>query len=69
MEEAAVMMTGMDIDVVSCALSVLEKQERHDVREFKIVNDYDVTNVSGKVLRIIISYTNYVNRNVWRKII
>ncbi len=67
MEEGAVMMTGLDRGRVMQALSILEKQPRGEQRTLRIVRDYDVPNVSEKVLRIILSYTDYVNRLVWHK--
>lgn len=67
MEEGAVMMTGLDRERVMQALSILEKQLRGEQRTLRIVGDYDVPNVSEKVLRIILSYTDYVNRLVWHK--
>ncbi len=67
MEEAAVMMVGMDKDSVLRGLSILESQSRGIDRSLKIVHDYDLENVSDKVIRIIHSYTDYVNRVVWKK--
>ena len=67
MEEASVMMTGMELNRVLQGLAVLENQQRGDVRSLRLVGDYSMPNVSEKVLRIIISYTDYVNRVVWRK--
>lgn len=67
MEEAAVMMVGLELDRVRQALSVLEQQSRGMVRNLRLVEDYAVLNVSDKVVRIIHSYTDYVNRVVWRK--
>jgi UDP-N-acetyl-L-fucosamine synthase len=67
MEEGAVIMTGLDRERVLQALSILEKQPRGAQRTLRTVRDYDVPNVSEKVLRIILSYTDYVNRLVWHK--
>jgi UDP-N-acetylglucosamine 2-epimerase len=67
MEEAAVMMTGLDINRIQKGLEILQSQPRAKERILKIVNDYNVTNVSQKVLRIIYSYTDYINRVVWKK--
>jgi UDP-N-acetylglucosamine 2-epimerase (non-hydrolysing) len=62
MEEAAVMMVGLKKTRILQALKVLESQDKHSL---SIVKDYTVPNVSEKVLRIILSYTDYVNRVVW----
>jgi UDP-N-acetylglucosamine 2-epimerase len=67
MEEGTVMMTGLDRARVLQALSILETQPRGEQRLLRIVRDYDVPNVSEKVVRIILSYTDYVNRLVWHK--
>ena len=67
MEEGAVMMTGLERERVLQALDILETQPRGSERCLRMVNDYDVFNVSEKVLRIIVSYTDYVNRLVWHK--
>jgi len=67
MEEGAVMMTGLERERVLQALAILEKQPRGDQRGLRIVRDYDVPNVSEKIVRIILSYTDYVNRLVWHK--
>jgi UDP-N-acetylglucosamine 2-epimerase len=67
MEEGAVMLTGLDADRVMQALAVLAGQPRGDQRMLRVVRDYEVPNVSEKVLRLILSYTDYVNRTVWRK--
>lgn len=66
-EEAAVMMTGLDWERVSQGLAILKDQPRGAERSLRIVADYDVPNVSDKVLRIILSYTDYVNRVVWKR--
>ena len=67
MEEGAVMMTGLERERVLQALAILEQQPRGDQRGLRIVRDYDVPNVSEKVLRIIHSYTDHVNSLVWHK--
>lgn len=67
MEEGAVMMVGMNPERVFQGLAILESQPRDDQRLLHVVRDYDVDNVSEKVVRIIVSYTDFVNRVVWRK--
>lgn len=67
MEEAAVMMVGLEVDRVRQGLSILADQSRGDLRSLRQVADYSMPNVSDKVLRIIHSYTDYVNRVVWKK--
>lgn len=67
MEEAAVMMVGFDVDRVSQGLAILQSQLRGAERALRLVADYSVPNVSDKVIRIIHSYTDYVNRVVWKK--
>ena len=67
-EEAAVMMVGLDVDRVLQGLSVLQDQPRGSSRLLQMVGDYQAHNVSDKVLRIILSYTDFVNRRVWRKV-
>jgi UDP-N-acetylglucosamine 2-epimerase (non-hydrolysing) len=67
MEEAAVMMVGLDLDRVRQGLAILATQPRGAERRMRLVDDYSMPNVSDKVLRIIVSYTDYVNRVVWRR--
>jgi UDP-N-acetylglucosamine 2-epimerase len=67
MEEGAVMMTGMSWSRVQQGLEILASQPRGATRALRVVRDYDVANVSGKVLRIITSYTDYVRSVVWRE--
>lgn len=67
MEEAAVMMVGLDADRVRQGLAILDSQPRGCQRCLRPVADYEVPNVSDKVLRLIHSYTDYVNRVVWKK--
>ena len=66
-EEASVMFTGMEIDRILQALDILETQPRGEERLINIVDDYISPNMSDKVLRIITSYTDYVNKFVWKK--
>lgn len=67
MEEGAVMMVGLSWDRIAGALNVLRDQQRGAERQLRPVRDYMAPNVSDKVLRIIVSYTDYVNRVVWGK--
>lgn len=66
-EEAAVMMVGLDKARVEQGLSILQGQQRGADRLLHMVGDYQADNVSDKVLRIICSYTDFVNSRVWRK--
>lgn len=67
MEEGAVMFVGLNMERVKQAISVLKHQPRDEDRFLNLVDDYACKNVSDKVLRIILSYTDYVNRTVWKK--
>lgn len=66
MEEAAVVMTGLSQTRILQALDVVEAQHSSTGRAFRLVSDYSMPNVADKVVRIIYSYTDYVNRLVWR---
>ena len=59
-------MSGLKKDRVIEAINVITKQHNSE-RSMKLVQDYDTDNVSKKVLRIILSYTDYINRTVWHK--
>jgi len=67
MEEASVIMTGLDPDRIMEAAAIAMSQPRGKDRIFREVSDYTMPNVSDKVVRIILSYIDYVNRNVWKK--
>lgn len=67
MEEAAVMMVGLEVDRVRQGLAILATQPRGAERALRQVADYSMPNVAAKVVRIIHSYTDYVNRVVWKK--
>ena len=67
MEEAAVMMIGMDLDRVRQGLALLDDQPKGRERGLRLVADYSMPNVSDKVVRIIYSYTDYVKRVVWKQ--
>lgn len=67
MEEAAVMMVGLTAELTLQGLEVLESQPRGEERLLRLVADYSMPNVSEKMARIILSYTDYINRVVWKK--
>lgn len=67
MEEASVMMVGLELDRMRQGISILHNQPRGNDRSLCLVADYSVPNVSEKVVRIIHSYTDFVNRVVWKK--
>ena len=67
MEEAAVIMTGLQKERIMQSLSIIDKQPRGVQRLIRQVDDYSMPNVSDKVVRIIHSYVDYVNRVVWKK--
>jgi UDP-N-acetylglucosamine 2-epimerase (non-hydrolysing) len=66
MEEGVVIMAGLDLENVLAAIAIASAQPRGSERQFPIVRDYVAPNVSEKVLRIILSYTPFVRRVVWR---
>jgi UDP-N-acetylglucosamine 2-epimerase len=67
MEQASVMMVGLSVERVLQGLAILESQPRAGERLLLPVGDYSMPNVSDKVVRLIVSYTDYVNRVVWHK--
>ena len=67
MEEAAVMMVGLEVERIRQGLDILENQKSGDESGLRLVRDYSMPNVSDKLVRIIHSYTDYVNRVVWKK--
>lgn len=67
MEEASVMMVGLNPERVYQGLIQLESQNVEDIRSFRLVSDYSMPNVSDKVVRIILSYTDYIKRVVWNE--
>ena len=67
MDEGSLIMSGLKKEDVIDSVEIILKQRSEDVNCIKKVNDYDVSNASKKILRIVMSYTNYVNRTVWRR--
>ena len=67
MEEAAVIMSGLSHERIMQGLAILESQPRDDQRLIRQVYDYSMPNVADKIVRIIHSYSDYVNRVVWKK--
>jgi UDP-N-acetyl-L-fucosamine synthase len=67
MEEASVMMVGLNQERIMQALNIVDSQKRGEERTLNLVQDYFIPNVSDKVVRIILSYTDYINRVVWSK--
>jgi UDP-N-acetylglucosamine 2-epimerase (non-hydrolysing) len=69
MDEGTLIMCGLEAETVIKAMEVVMAQSAKHHERFRVVRDYDVNNVSQKVLRIILSYSEYVNRNVWSKML
>lgn len=67
MEEASVMMTGFNLERIFQVLTLVLTQQKNSNRSLRLVSDYSMPNVSEKIVRIILSYTDYVNRVVWSK--
>lgn len=67
MEEAAAMMVGLEVERVLQGLAIIGSQSRGEERSLRLVADYSMPNVSDKIVRIVHSYTDYVNRTVWKR--
>ncbi len=67
MEEGAVIMTGLKIENIISSLNIIKNQKRGSLRTIHIPKDYNTNNVSDKVVRIIMSHIDYVNRKLWLK--
>ena len=67
MDEGTLIMTGLDADRIIQSIDIVTQQTRNNRNAVHLVSDYDADNVSTKVLRIILSYTDYINRTVWKK--
>ena len=67
MEEGSIIMVGLEYSRISQSLKILDEIAEKNSREFNIVQDYNTNNVSLKVITIIQSYTDFVNRVVWKK--
>jgi len=67
MEETSVMMVGLNSERILQGLIQLQYQKVGSNRDFRLVSDYSMPNVSEKIVRIILSYTDYINRVVWKK--
>lgn len=66
-EEGAVMMTGLDTQRILAGVEILSEQSRGTQRQVSLVTDYATQNVSDKVLKIIVSYTDYIDHKTWKK--
>ena len=67
MDEGTLIMSGLRAERVLQSIEIVTSQHSNSKRQFKLVGDYDTESVSKKVVRIIMSYTDYVNRVVWNK--
>ena len=67
MEEASVMMVGLNPERILKALEIIVTQKRDEERTLRAIADYSMPNLSEKIVRIILSYTDYINRTVWHK--
>jgi len=67
MDEGTLIMSGLNKHRVIESIEVITKQHNSTTRTTRVVGDYDVENVSKKVVKIILSYTDFVNRTVWKK--
>ena len=67
MEEASVMMVGLEIERIKQVLMIVQMQSRANERMLSLAKDYNVPNVSDKIVRIIHSYVDYINSGVWKK--
>ena len=68
MDEGTLIMCGLKADRIIKSIDIVTSQSSKSIRQFKLIDDYDTNNVSKKVLRIILSYTDYINRTVWYKL-
>ena len=67
MEEASVMMVGLNPERILQGLVQLQTRQTGEERNFRLVDDYSMPNVSEKVVRIILGYTDYIKRTVWNE--
>lgn len=67
MDEGTLIMSGLQLERVMQSIDVVISQHTKAARQFRLVSDYDIDSVSKKVVRIILSYTDYVNRVLWNK--
>ena len=67
MDEGTLVMSGLKKDKVLEAIDVVCTQHNHDKRVFPVIRDYESKIVSKKIVRIVLSYIDYINRTVWKK--